>query len=313
MAEPGKFFLSDLDFQPAYLSLPDGELTRRAREAIASLENCKLCPRRCGANRLIGRVGTCSTGLEPVVSSFFPHFGEETCLSSQGGSGTIFFNWCCLRCVFCQNYEISQATSGQKVSVEELAGMMLSLQKAGCHNINLVTPDHNIPQILAALEIAIQGGLRLPLVYNTAAYVLPETLAWLDGVVDIYLPDFKMADAADAKLYLQAKDYPEVAVQAIREMHRQTGDLRLDELGLAKHGVLVRHLVMPDNVGHPGAVMEALADISTDMYVNIMAQYHLAAKTTQQKYQRINRPAYPEEIAQVYTQARDAGLWRFDR
>ncbi|MCB2178642.1 radical SAM protein [bacterium] len=310
--ESDKFFLSEQDYQPAYLSLAAGELAERANRAMASLEKCTLCPRRCGANRVKGFVGTCSTKMKAIVSSAAPHPGEEACLCGSQGSGTIFFAGCNLRCAFCQNYEISHRPSGKPVSTEELAEMMLTLQSAGSPNINLVTPDHVVPQILAALEIAASQGLHIPLVYNTSAYSSIDTLRLMDGVVDIYMPDFKMADASDARLYLQAKDYPEVARQAIQEMHRQTGDLLLDEYGLAKRGVLVRYLVMPEHVGGSEAVMDALAEISTDMYVNIMGQYHPAGLTEKEKYARIHRPVDPEEVEQVYRQATAAGLWRFD-
>lgn len=312
MMQPEKFFLPEQDYKPAYLSLAVGELAERARQAIASLEKCTLCPRRCGANRIKGYVGTCSTGIQAIVSSAAPHFGEEDCLRGNQGSGTIFFSGCNLRCTFCQNFDISHRPSGKRVSAEELAEIMLSLQAIGCHNINLVTPDHVVPQILSALEIAMSRGLQLPLVFNTSAYSSVETLAMLDGIVDIYMPDYKMADTADAKLYLQAKDYPEVAHHAIREMHRQTGDLLLDEHGLAKRGVLVRHLVMPEYVGGSQAVMEALAGISTDMYINIMGQYRPAGLTDKEKYASINRPVHAREVEQVYQQAATAGLWRFD-
>jgi len=313
MTRSGAFSLSELEFQPAYLKLAEGELAARAERAMASLENCKLCPRRCGANRLKGHVGTCLTGLEAVVSSAAPHFGEESCLSGRHGSGTIFFGGCNLRCVFCQNIEISHQPVGDKVSPETLAEMMLTLQAYGVHNINLVTPDHIVPQILAALVIAISKGLKLPLVYNTSAYSSLETLAWLDGVVDIYMPDYKMSDPSSARLFLQAKDYPQIAGEAVREMHRQTGDLVFDEHGLAKRGVLVRHLVMPGDVCGSQAVMEALAAISPDMYVNIMDQYHPIKNTTHEKYAAIHRRVYPEEVSAVYEQAESTGLWRFDQ
>lgn len=312
MNRSGQFFLSENDFQPAYRKLAEGELDRRAEKAFAALEHCTLCPRRCGTNRLRGSIGTCMTGLEAVVSSAFPHFGEESCLIGRHGSGTIFFCGCNLRCVFCQNFEISHQPSGKKVSAETLAEMMLALQSSGVHNINLVTPDHVVPQILAALVIAISGGLNLPLVYNTSAYSSLETLSWLDGVVDIYMPDFKMSDPANARLYLQAKDYPQVAESAINEMHRQTGDLVFDERRLAKRGVLVRHLVMPGDAAGSQKVMESLAAISPDTYVNIMGQYHPAGKTFEAKYTAIDRRAAPNEVMRVYKLAEAAGLWRFD-
>lgn len=302
------------DFRPAYLALiENGELQQRAEVAIASLEKCTNCPRRCGANRLKGFTGTCMTKRYAVVSSAFPHMGEETCLSGQHGSGTIFFSQCSLRCVFCQNYGVSQTTSGNEVTPQQLAEMMLSLQTNGCHNINLVTPDHVVPQILEALILAAEAGLRLPLVYNTSAYCSPTVLAWLDGVVDIYLPDYKTTDPSHAKRYLQAKDYPEAALAAITEMFRQVGNLQIDDQGLAKRGVLVRHLVMPADVAGVETLMQNLAEISPDLYLNIMGQYHPEGKVNDQKYPDINRLPTPQEIAAAYQAAEQAGLWRFDQ
>ncbi len=313
MAQSDKFFISQKDFSPAYLALfKNGELARRAEEAIAALESCQTCPRGCKANRLLGRVGTCKTKRYAIVSSCFPHMGEENCLRGWKGSGTIFFSQCNLRCVFCQNFDISQSTSGRETSAETLAGMMLSLQGSGCHNVNLVTPDHVVPQILEALVIAAEQGLRLPIVYNTSGYTSQNALAWLDGVVDIYMPDFKMANPEDARLYLQAKDYPQVAENAIKEMHRQVGDLSFDKHGLAKRGVLVRHLVMPDQVAGSQQVMEKLAEISPDMYINLMAQYRPAGKVSPDKYLQINRRVRMAEVDQAYQFAKQAGLYRFD-
>jgi len=313
MESPERFFISQADFTPAYQKLfQTGELARRAASAVASLESCQTCPRNCKVNRLLGRVGTCRTKRYAIVSSAFPHLGEEDCLRGWQGSGTIFFSQCNLRCVFCQNFDISQQTSGEEVTPEQLAAMMLSLQNSGCHNINLVTPDHIVPQILEALVIAVEQGLHIPLVYNTSGYTSKTALEWLDGVVDIYMPDYKIADPADAKLYLQAKDYPEVAESAIREMHRQVGDLCLDEQGLAKRGVLVRHLVMPDNTAHSRKVMKILSEISPNLYLNIMGQYRPAGKVSASLYDPINRPIRRDEVNQVYQFARQAGLWRFD-
>ena len=308
-----KFLIDSTHFQPAYLALAqNGILQQRAEQAIASLEKCTNCPRRCGTNRLRGFTGTCMTKRHAVVSSAFPHMGEESPISGQHGSGTIFFSYCSLRCVFCQNYDISQQISGKEVDAAQLAEMMLSLQDQGCHNINLVTPDHVVPQILEALILAVEDGLRLPLVYNTSSYVGLKTLQWLDGVVDIYMPDYKIADPTHAKRYLQAKDYPTAAEQAIREMHRQVGDLQIDENGLAKRGVLVRHLVMPEDVADAQTLMHNLAEISTDLYLNIMGQYRPEAKVNAEKYPRINRRITTQEIADTFQAAEQAGLWRFD-
>ncbi len=233
------------EFQPAYLRLGFDEIERRAEEAVTTLASCQVCPRNCRVDRLQGRTAVCKSGRYALVGSHFPHFGEEDCLRGWNGSGTIFFSWCNLRCVFCQNFDISQKGEGNVTPPERLAAMMLELQARGCHNINFVTPEHVVPQILEALPLAIRGGLRLPIVYNTSAYDSLESLRWMDGIVDIYMPDFKVWDSAVAKRYLKAPDYPEAARAAVREMHRQVGSLVMDEHGLAQRGLLVRHLVMP--------------------------------------------------------------------
>lgn len=313
MPSQDQFFISKEGFSPGYIKLhQSGELARRAAEAVAALEQCQTCPRKCRANRLLERVGTCMTKRYAIVSSVFPHMGEEDCLRGWRGSGTIFFSQCNLRCVFCQNFDISQTTSGRETKPEDLAAMMLYLQRSGCHNINLVTPDHVVPQILEALVLAAAQGLHLPLVFNTSGYTSQNALHWLDGVVDIYMPDFKFADPDHARLYLQAKDYPQVATEAITEMHRQVGDLCFDEQGLAKRGVLVRYLVMPEDVSNSYKVMQTLAQISPNTYLNIMAQYHPAGKVSVEKFSQINRRIHPEEIQQTYKHAEKAGLWRFD-
>jgi len=314
MSGSDKFTFPADQFKPAYCQLHrTGELAVRAEKAIASLEKCCMCPRICGTNRLAGFTGTCKTSRHAIVSSAFPHMGEEDCLRGRNGSGTIFFSGCSLRCVFCQNYDISHTSQGREVTAAELAAIMLSLQKAGCHNINLVTPDHFVPQILAAVDLAAESGLRLPLVYNTSGYTSMLALEFLDGVVDIYMPDFKTADPGEANLHLPAKDYPKVAEAAIREMHRQAGDLVMDENGIAMRGVLVRHLVMPEDVSSTGLVMQKLAAISPDTFLNIMGQYHPAGKVlVEAHYSRINRRPQPSEITRAYKLAREAGLWRFD-
>jgi putative pyruvate formate lyase activating enzyme len=305
---------SDQGFEAAYLALyGSGELQARARTAVAGLENCTVCPRDCRVNRSAGETATCKTGRYALVSSYFSHMGEEDPLRGWRGSGTIFFSRCNLRCVFCQNYEISQARSGIETSPQQLASMMLELQHLGCHNINLVTPEHVVPQVLEALIPAIEGGLRLPLVYNTSAYDSLESLRLLDGIVDIYMPDFKMWDEGLSLRYLKAKDYPAAARAALKEMHRQVGALQMDERGLAKRGVLVRHLVMPDEVAGTESIMRFLAEeLSADTYINIMGQYHPAGKVSSHKYPEINRRPTPKEIDQAYAVARSVGLWRFD-
>ena len=303
------------DFEPAYMKLfHSGELYRRSRQALRSLANCKVCPRDCEVNRLNNEHSVCKTGRKARVGSYAPHYGEEDCLRGTNGSGTIFFSLCNLKCVFCQNYDISQDGDGVEVSPEDLAGMMLDLQNQGCHNINFVTPEHVVPQILEALPLAVQMGLRLPLVYNTGAYDSMESMQMMEGIVDIYMPDFKYWSNERSQKYLKAKDYPETARAVIKEMHRQVGDLVLDENGLAKRGVLLRHLVMPDGLEDAENIMGYLSkEISADTYLNIMSQYFPAGKVSEIKYQEINRRPYSQELATVEKIARQYGLHRFDQ
>jgi putative pyruvate formate lyase activating enzyme len=309
-----KFFLSSKKFEPAYLRLHrTGELERRAREAIEGLASCRVCPRDCRVDRLADKTAACKTGRYACVSSYFQHFGEEDCLRGWNGSGTIFFSWCNLRCQFCQNFDISQVGNGDETRPGPLAQMMLELQAAGCHNINFVTPEHVVPQMLEALVLAVEGGLRLPIVYNTSAYDSLESLRQMDGVVDIYMPDFKIWDSRMALRYLLAKDYPEAARRAIKEMHRQVGELKLDEHGLAKRGVLVRHLVMPGTVAGTREIMRFLArEVSPHTYVNVMAQYYPAGKVSKERYSEINRHITSQEYTRALATAREAGLHRFD-
>ncbi len=310
-----RFFISSQDFEPAYMALHrSGELARRAQEAVASLRSCRVCPRDCDVNRLENQIGVCKTGRYAIVSSYFPHFGEEDCLRGWRGSGTIFFSMCNLRCVFCQNYEISQLGEGREVTPERLAAMMLELQEMGCHNINLVTPEHVVPQVLEALVIAVEAGLRLPIVYNTSAFDSMHSLRLLDGVVDIYMPDFKFWTPELARRYLKAKHYPEVARRVIKEMHRQVGPLKFDEYGLAKRGLLVRHLVMPGYLEETRAILRWLAEeVSPDTYVNIMAQYYPTWKVGPDAYAEINRPITPDEYQEALRIAQEVGLWRLDQ
>ena len=298
------------EFEPAYLALHQtGALQRRAEEAIAGLATCRVCPRDCKVDRLADKRATCKTGRYAQVSSYFPHLGEEDCLRGWRGSGTIFFSRCNLRCVFCQNFDISQARPGQEVGPTELASMMLELQEAGCHNINFVTPEHVVPQVLEALVIAVEAGLRLPLVYNTSAYDSLDSLRLLDGVVDIYMPDFKFWDTELCLRYLKAKDYGEVARQTIKEMHWQVGPLKFDEHGLAKRGVLVRHLVMPGLLDESQRILHFLAgEVAPDTYVNVMAQYYPAGKVSSKKYPEINRKLTSTEYKAAVQIAREAGL-----
>jgi len=264
-------------FRPAYLALLEAdELAARAQLAYRHLEDCDLCARYCHVNRRRTTQGTvCRTGERAVVHSFGAHHGEEDPLRGTLGSGTIFFSWCNLRCVFCQNWEISQKEIGREVEPEELAGMMLALQSQGCHNINLVTPSHVVAQIIAALNIASQKGLHLPLVYNTSGYDSLEALKLLDGIIDIYMPDMKYGDSAIARKYSRVRDYVEVNRAAMKEMHRQVGDLVLDQHGVARRGLLVRHLVLPAGLAGTEQVLAFLAhEISTNTYLNLMDQYY---------------------------------------
>lgn len=297
-------------FEPAYLPPHrSGELQRRAEEAIAGLKECYVCPRNCGVDRLTDKTAACKSGRYAQVSSYFPHFGEEDCLRGWRGSGTIFFGMCNLRCVFCQNFDISQAEKSQEVGPARLASMMLELQDLGCHNINFVTPEHVVPQILEALPLAVEAGLRLPIVYNTSAYDSMESLRWLDGVVDIYMPDFKFWDSQLSLRYLKAKDYAEAACRAIKEMYRQVGPLKFDERGLAKRGLLVRHLVMPGLLHETRQIFEFLAgEIGPELYVNVMDQYYPAGKVNAGKYAEINRGVTPPEYKEALQLARQAGF-----
>ena len=309
---PGATTSKSQTFEPVYMrTYTRGELARRVARALKLLQSCTACPRNCRVNRLEDKFAVCKTGRHAVVSSHFPHHGEEDCLRGGRGSGTIFFTGCNLRCVFCQNFDISWQVRGTPAPPRELAAMMLELQAQGCHNINLVTPEHVAPQIVQALPFAIEEGLRLPLVYNTSAYDSMESLALLDGLVDIYMPDFKYWDAEMARKYSRAPDYPEVARRAIKEMYRQVGNLVIDDNGLARRGLLVRHLVMPEEVAGTRAVMQWIADeLSPETYVNIMAQYHPAGKVSRSDHAEINRRVTPAEYERALDAAWRAGLKR---
>ena len=300
--------------EPAYLALLEsGELRRRAEAAVASLKVCRVCPRDCEVDRLKDERAVCKTGRYAIVGSYFPHFGEEDCLRGWKGSGTIFFAGCNLRCVFCQNYDLSWEVKGTPAPPGRLAAMMLELQEIGCHNINFVTPEHVVPQILEALPAAVEKGLRLPIVYNTSAYDSMESLKSMDGVVDIYMPDFKFWDAGVSARMVKGKDYPESARAAIPEMHRQVGPLAFDENGLARRGVLVRHLVMPGGLAGTREIMRFLArEVSPDTYVNIMDQYYPAGQVSPTKYAEICRRPSPTEVLEARQIAREEGLHRFD-
>ena len=298
--------------EPNYLKLyRDGTLEQRIHDALALLKSCELCPRRCKVNRIEGDKGVCRTGRHAMVSSSGPHFGEEAVLTGRFGSGTIFFTWCNLLCCFCQNSDISHEGQGEEVSAEVLADMMINLQSGGVHNINFVSPSHVVPQILEALPLAIQKGLNIPLVYNTGGYDLAESLRLLDGVIDIYMPDYKFSQDIPALLYCKAPDYPEVVKSALREMHRQVGDLEMDKNNRAVRGLLVRHLVMPDGLAGTRQAMKFIADeISHRTYVNIMDQYHPCGEAD--KFPELNRRITPEEYEEALQATRDAGLTRLD-
>ncbi|MBZ5515275.1 MAG: radical SAM protein [Acidobacteriia bacterium] len=301
-------------FEPAYLRLYEsGEIPRRVERALELLQSCTACPRRCRVDRLADKFAVCRTGRYAIVSSYGPHHGEEDCLRGRGGSGTIFIAGCNLRCVFCQNFDISWQVRGTPTPPEKLARMMLELQAEGCHNINFVTPEHVVPQIIEALPHAIAGGLRLPIVYNTSAYDSMESLELMDGVVDIYMPDFKYWDRENARKYSRAPDYPEVARRTIKEMFRQVGDLVMNERGVAQRGLLIRHLVMPGNIAGTREVMRWIAtELSPTTYVNLMPQYYPAGKVSRTEFAQINRRVTPAEFEQALDETWRAGLDRLD-
>lgn len=299
-------------YEPVYLQLlRSGELQQRVVQAYQHLECCDVCAWECRANRLAGKLGVCRTGELARVSSYGAHHGEENPLRGWRGSGTVFFSRCNLRCQYCQNYEISQADTGQEVEPEQLAEILLELQQDGCHNINFVSPSHVVPQILAAVLIAAQAGLHLPLVYNTGGYDALPILQLLDGVIDIYMPDMKYASAQIARHYSKIPHYPHVNQAALREMYRQVGDLHIDEHGLASHGLLVRHLVLPHNLAGTAEIVQFLSrEISTHTYLNLMDQYHPAYNARQ--YRKLMRPIARSEYQAAVQMAHEAGLSRLD-
>jgi putative pyruvate formate lyase activating enzyme len=306
-------------FEPAYRRMSRAEIKAKVAAALEELEDCRACPRNCGCNRLENEMRACHTGRHAVVASAFPHVGEEDCLRGWRGSGTIFFSLCNLRCVFCQNWEVSQRRAGQELDAHGVAALMLELQERGCHNINLVTPEHVAPQLVEAIAEAIPMGLCLPIVYNTSAYDGLASLRLMDGLVDIYMPDFKFWKPETSLRLALARDYAERARAAIREMHRQVGPLRFGPEGLAKRGVLVRHLVMPGQEAEAAAIFDWLArEVSPDTYVNVMGQYRPEYRVGE--IARDGRPGYveiggrprPSEMQAARESARRAGLWRFD-
>jgi putative pyruvate formate lyase activating enzyme len=298
---------------PSYLALHrSGELAERAGRALQLLAApCRVCPRLCSVDRLADEPGLCRIGRHALVASHFPHFGEEDCLRGWNGSGTIFFAGCNLRCVFCQNFDVSWEVRGREALPERLAAMMLELQGIGCHNINWVTPEHVVPQILEALALAVEDGLQLPIVYNTSAYDSPDSLALMDGVVDVYMPDLKLVASERTRRYLGKREYFEVASRNVLEMQRQVGDLTLDERGLARRGLIVRHLVMPGLLDETEAVLRFVAQrLGPGTYVNLMAQYYPAGKTD--RHPEIDRRPDAEELMRAYEIADELGLRRLD-
>ena len=311
-------------FTPAYLDAGvRATMQQRLQAALEELACCRACPRNCKINRLRDETKVCNTGRLARVASAFAHFGEEDCLRGWRGSGTIFFSMCNLRCVFCQNWDISQRKAGRELNGSGIADLMLALQEHGCHNINFVTPEHVAPQVAEAIAVAIDRGLHLPIVYNTSAYDAVSSLKLMEGLVDIYMPDFKFWSKETATRLAKAKDYPDRAREAIREMHRQVGELRFRPNGLACRGLLVRHLVMPGQLDEAREIFRWLAEeISPDTYVNIMSQYrpeYEVGGIVQEgrnagsvRYAEINRRPEDDALESAFEAARAAGLWRFD-
>lgn len=300
-------------FEPSYLQLyKEGQLLERVEEARSLLEECRLCPRQCAVDRLNNEKGFCKTGRKAKVASFNAHFGEEAPLVGRLGSGTIFFSSCNLRCSFCQNYEISHLREGAEIEAKDMAAIMIELASRGCHNINLVTPTHVVPQILEALLLAVQHGLTIPIVYNSGGYERVETLKLLRGIIDIYMPDFKFWDQKWADRYCNAPDYREMAVGAFQEMHAQVDDLKIDKDGIAERGLLVRHLVMPHGIAGTKEVMEFLSkEISAHTYVNVMDQYRPCGTAYQDEY--IDHRISAKEYSAALEWAKNAGLKRLDQ
>ncbi|HTY22753.1 MAG TPA: radical SAM protein [Desulfomonilaceae bacterium] len=299
-------------FEPAYLkTVKEEKIQSKIDQAREILKECIICPRNCRVNRIEGEKGFCQVGARAVVSSANPHFGEESPLVGSGGSGTIFMTSCNLQCLFCQNYEISHLMEGQEMDTATLGGLMVGLQRLGCHNINFVTPSHVVPQILDAVKWAAESGLRVPLVYNSGGYDSVETLRLLDGVIDIYMPDLKFMDSQISQELMNAADYPDVARAAIIEMHRQVGDLQINEKGIATRGLLVRHLVMPDDMAGTREAMRFLAkEVSTNTYVNIMNQYRPCGRAYE--HSKLDRSVSRVEYTRAIEAAREEGIERLD-
>ncbi len=305
--------MSFQEFRPVYLkTYENGEFEKKINLAFQKLENCTICPRNCVANRLKSEKGICSSGYLPKVSSFSPHFGEEQPLVGHRGSGTIFLTHCNLGCSFCQNYDISHEGMGTEISFEQFAEIILKLQTLGCHNINFVSPTHFVPQILKAVFLAIKKGLSVPLVYNTGGYDSVETIRLLDGVFDIYMPDYKFTDTETAERFSKAADYPKIVKKALKEMFRQVGDLLVDSEGIAFRGLLVRHLVLPNGLAGTKEAMLFLAkNISPNTYVNIMDQYYPCGNISSKS--PIGRRIFYNEFNAAIASARKSGITRLDR
>ncbi|MBF0119308.1 MAG: radical SAM protein [Desulfobacterales bacterium] len=300
-------------FKPAYLkTINAGRMAEKIKNAFEILASCSLCPRKCRVDRLSGETGVCKTAYKAYVSSYNAHFGEESPLVGQYGSGTIFFTHCNLMCNFCQNYEISHEGDGKEITVHQLAKIMIVLQESGCHNINFVTPTHVVPMILSSVEIAARMGLNVPLIYNTSGYETLETIKLIEGVFDIYMPDFKFWGWEIAEATCKARDYPEVARRAIIEMHRQVGNLVINDSGIAVRGLLIRHLVLPNNFAGTRQIMRFIVnEISPDSYVNIMPQYRPCGKAHEIKAlcNNLSKKEYEEAVKA----AKDEGISRFDK
>ncbi len=310
MIQPRHQASADLVFTPSYMALyEEGTLRRRIELLIGFLAECRLCPRQCRVNRIEGETGYCRSGAEAEISSAFPHFGEEPPLVGRHGSGTIFLTHCNLRCIFCQNYDITHLGRGDPVTPSDMARVMFRLQEMGCHNINFVTPTHYVPQIVSSLPNAIEMGLRLPIVYNCSGYESIEVLRLLEGIVDIYMPDVKFMDEEHSRKFCNAPDYPEVIKNALKEMHRQVGDLTLSSEGIAEKGLLIRHLVMPNDVASSEEAFRFIAqEISTDSYVNIMRQYRPEYQANQ--YPEIDREITRKEYSEAVQAAKRFHLYR---
>lgn len=294
--------------KPNYLALTEKKFKDKIEKLYDILNNCRLCPHNCGVNRLKGEKGFCKVGSKPYVSSYSSHFGEEPPISGYKGSGTIFFTYCNLKCVYCQNYTISQLGEGEEVEVSELAEMILFLKRLGVHNINLVTPTHQVPFIVEAIYLAVLNGLDIPIIYNCGGYESVEILKILDGVIDIYMPDFKYFDNEIAEKFSCVKDYVDIAKLALKEMHRQIGDLIIND-GIAVKGLLVRHLVLPENLAGTDRLVKFIAEeISVNTYINIMDQYYPCYQA--KNINQLNRKVTRKEFLEAVEMAKKAGLRR---